>query len=122
MCNPNNSFNKIAPAKVEQFNLTITAWCVRIYTCYLLLLVYTLDLLPRPGVKVFPRTATHDNSTSVKTYCVFSVGELPSSGCIISKIRRRAGVGLILGRLVYKSIHGLSSAYLSEIIKPYAPE
>ena len=26
-----NSYNKIAPAEVEQFNLTITDWCVRIY-------------------------------------------------------------------------------------------
>ena len=32
MCNPNNSCNKIAPAKVEKLNLTITAWCVRIWS------------------------------------------------------------------------------------------
>ena len=38
MCNPNNICNKIAPAKLEQFNLTITDWCVRILLvacCYL---------------------------------------------------------------------------------------
>ena len=45
MCNPNNSCNKIAPAKVEQFNLTVTAWCVSNCILYLLL-VYTPDLLP----------------------------------------------------------------------------
>ena len=52
MCNLNNSCNKIVPAKFEQFNLTIKDWCVRIYLlliCYLLLL-YTLDLLPRTDV------------------------------------------------------------------------
>ena len=75
MCNPNNSCNKIAPAKLEQFNLTITDWCVRIY---LLLAVYTLDLglLPRTGVTwvqpvtVLPNSVTRDNSTSVNTYCI----------------------------------------------------
>ena len=51
MCNPNNSCNKIAPAKLEQFDLTITAWCVRIYLllvtcCYLYTpLIYYLGLV-----------------------------------------------------------------------------
>ena len=47
MFNPNISCNKIDPAKLGQFNLTITDRCVRIYTCYLLylLLLYTLEWL-----------------------------------------------------------------------------
>ena len=40
MCSPNNICNKIAPAKLEQFNLTIRDWCVRIY---LLLVVTFID-------------------------------------------------------------------------------
>ena len=74
MCNLNNSCNKIAPAKFEQFNLTIKDWCV-LYTCYLLLVAIIhpwftpVDWCNQP-VTVLPRSATHDNSTSVNTYCI----------------------------------------------------
>ena len=45
MCNPNNSCNKIAPGKVEQvdqsnYHSLVCAYAV--YTCFLLLLAYTL--------------------------------------------------------------------------------
>ena len=50
MCNLNNSCNKIAPAKLEQFNLTIKDLCVRIYLlfvtcCYYTPLIYSRGLM-----------------------------------------------------------------------------
>ena len=73
MCNPNNSCNKIAPAELEQFNLTMTDWSVRIYLLLVVICIHPLftpaDWCNQP-VTVLPRSATHDNSTSVNTYCV----------------------------------------------------
>ena len=70
---------------------TITAWCVSIYT---------LDSPPPGGVIVLPRSATHDNSTSVNTYCGWIVQEKYLRAAELSaKMRRRACVGLLmLGR------------------------
>ena len=50
-------------------------------------------------VTVLPRSATRDNSTSVSTYCGWIVLENYLRGAELSAtMRRRVGVGLLLGR------------------------
>ena len=47
MCNLKNSCKKIGPAKLEQFNLTIKDWCVRIYLLFVTCCYYTPLLYSR---------------------------------------------------------------------------
>ena len=49
-------------------------------------------------VTVMQRRATHDNSTSVNTYCVYGVRDHLPVAELSAKMRSRAGVGLMLGR------------------------
>ena len=71
-------------------------------------LIHRLQLLHHRAAPLIKHTQKHDHSTPVMR----SLHWLPVRSRIIFKILL----------LVYKSIHGLAPAYLSELIKPYAPE
>ena len=67
MCNPNNFCNKIATAKLEQFNLTIRDWCVRIYLLLVVTCIHQVWFTPadwcNQPVTVLPKSATQLTST-----------------------------------------------------------
>ena len=71
-------------------------------------LIHRLQLLQHRAARLITHTKKHEHITPV----IRSLHWLPVRSRIIFKILL----------LVYKSIHGLPPAYLSELIKPYAPE
>ena len=71
-------------------------------------LIHRLQLIQHRAARLITHTKKHDHITPVMR----SLHWLPVRSRIIFKILL----------LVYKSIHGLAPAYLSELIKPYAPE
>ena len=71
-------------------------------------LIHSLQLLQHRAARLITHTKKHDHITPVMR----SLHWLPVRSRIILKILL----------LVYKSIHGLAPAYLSELIKLYAPE
>ena len=71
-------------------------------------LIHRLQLLQHRAARLITHTKKHDHIKPVMRYLHWL------------SVRSRIIFKIML--LVYKSIHGLAPAYLSELIKPYAPE